>query len=113
MSDILKIAVLGAGSWGTALAAQMARNGHAVTLWGRDPRQIAELREHRSNERYLPGIPLPDSLCCSDDLRHSVLCAELRQPELAVTLLEELLRNGPEAALKEKARKVLSRLKSD
>jgi hypothetical protein len=45
--------------------------------------------------------------------RFSVLCAELRQPELAVTLLEELLRNGPEAALKEKARKVLSRLKSD
>jgi tetratricopeptide (TPR) repeat protein len=45
--------------------------------------------------------------------RFSALCAELRQTGLAVTLLEELLRNGPEAAQKEKARKVLSRLKSD
>jgi glycerol-3-phosphate dehydrogenase (NAD(P)+) len=77
MSDTLKIAVLGAGSWGTALAAQMARNGHAVTLWGRDPRQIAELRERRSNERYLPGILLPEALGYSDDLQQSVQTAEL------------------------------------
>lgn len=72
MSDTLKIAVLGAGSWGTALAAQMARNGHAVTLWGRDPRQIAELRESRINQRYLPGIELPEALQYSERLDECV-----------------------------------------
>ena len=75
--DALAITVLGAGSWGTALAAQMARNGHAVTLWGRDPRQIAELRESRINQRYLPGIPLPETLQYSDQLSASVECARL------------------------------------
>jgi len=77
MSDMLKIAVLGAGSWGTALAAQMARNGHAVTLWGRDPRQVAELRESRINQRYLPGIELPEALQYSDRLAECVERAEL------------------------------------
>ena len=56
------VAVLGAGSWGTALAALLARKGHAVTLWGRDAATIAAIDTRHENPRYLPDIPLPDNL---------------------------------------------------
>lgn len=55
----MKIAVLGAGSWGTALSLLLDRNGHPVTLFGRD---VAAIAADRENRRYLPGFPLPDSL---------------------------------------------------
>jgi glycerol-3-phosphate dehydrogenase (NAD(P)+) len=56
------IAVLGSGSWGTALAVHLARTGHDVRLWARD-RALAELMgAARENPAYLPGIPLPPSL---------------------------------------------------
>jgi glycerol-3-phosphate dehydrogenase (NAD(P)+) len=77
MGKALTIAVLGAGSWGTALAAQMARNGHAVTLWGRDREQIEGMRQTRSNARYLPGIQLPAELNYSDDLQAVVERSDL------------------------------------
>ncbi|MGD8841982.1 MAG: 2-dehydropantoate 2-reductase N-terminal domain-containing protein, partial [Gammaproteobacteria bacterium] len=54
------ICVLGAGSWGTALAMLLARNGHLVRLWDRDADHIAALSEQRENRRYLPDIELPD-----------------------------------------------------
>ena len=56
------IAVLGAGSWGTALALQFARSGRPVRLWGRDRAQIAAMQADRVNERYLPGATFPDNL---------------------------------------------------
>jgi len=62
------IAVLGAGSWGTALALLLARNGHAVTLWGHDPAHVAGLRVARENTKYLPGFRFPDNLTVSDAL---------------------------------------------
>ena len=62
------IAVLGAGSWGTALALQFARSGRDVRLWGRDADQVAAMREARENERYLPGAAFPDNLTLNDDL---------------------------------------------
>src|SRR5690349_16266142 len=52
-------AVLGAGSWGTALAIHLASAGHAVTLWGRDSSLIQEMRERRANPTYLPDISFP------------------------------------------------------
>lgn len=55
----MRIAVLGAGSWGTALSITLARNGHEVGLFGRDPAEIASMRERRENFRYLPGFALP------------------------------------------------------
>jgi glycerol-3-phosphate dehydrogenase (NAD(P)+) len=55
----MRIAVLGAGSWGTALAILFADGGHDVSLWGRDARAVAELHQRRENVRYLPGRPLP------------------------------------------------------
>jgi len=63
-----RVAVLGAGSWGTALAAVLARNGAAVTLWGRDAAAIAAMRASRRNTRYLPELELPPTLSLSADL---------------------------------------------
>lgn len=60
----MKIAVLGAGAWGTALAAAAAQSaaGHDVLLWARDVAQALALQRHRSNDRYLGGFALPPSL---------------------------------------------------
>jgi glycerol-3-phosphate dehydrogenase (NAD(P)+) len=60
--------VIGAGSWGTALAIQLARNGHAVRLWGRPSDGLEVMAEARSNERYLPGARFPDALAVQPDL---------------------------------------------
>lgn len=56
----MKIAVLGAGAWGTALAISLAAR-HEVHLWTRNPAQFAEMAEERANRRYLPGFPFPDA----------------------------------------------------
>lgn len=61
------ITVLGSGSWGTALAIQMARSGTQVTLWGRDSKLIESMQTARENERYLPGARFPDSLTPEPD----------------------------------------------
>lgn len=53
---------MGAGSWGTALAVLLARNGQPTYLWGHDPAHIASLREMRRNTRFLPGIVLPEAV---------------------------------------------------
>jgi glycerol-3-phosphate dehydrogenase (NAD(P)+) len=62
------IAVLGAGSWGTALAIQCARAGRPARLWGRDRAHIEIMARERRNSRYLPGAPFPDSLHLMADL---------------------------------------------
>jgi hypothetical protein len=59
---INKTAVIGAGSWGTALALLLARKGLEVTLWGRDSAHINRLTKERENKKYLPGHRLPDNL---------------------------------------------------
>lgn len=58
----MKVLVLGSGSWGTALAVLLARNGHDVTLAGRDADEINEINERRENSRYLPGFALPGGI---------------------------------------------------
>lgn len=65
---VSRVAVLGAGSWGTALAAQLARNGLQVSMWGRDAAQLLAIDQDRENKRYLPGIVLPDGLQTEADL---------------------------------------------
>jgi glycerol-3-phosphate dehydrogenase (NAD(P)+) len=62
------IAVLGAGSWGTALAIQFARTGREVRLWGRDAQHLAQLSRERVNQRYLPHAPFPATLRVEPDL---------------------------------------------
>ncbi|HET9049795.1 MAG TPA: NAD(P)H-dependent glycerol-3-phosphate dehydrogenase [Chiayiivirga sp.] len=73
----LRLAVLGAGSWGTALASQAARNAVITTLWGRDAEAIAAMQATRRNARYLPDLDLPPSLQFSADLAHTVGEADL------------------------------------
>jgi glycerol-3-phosphate dehydrogenase (NAD(P)+) len=61
-------AVVGAGSWGTALAIQLAREGHPTTLWGRDAGQMRSMRDARRNQRYLPAAAFPAALRVDTDL---------------------------------------------
>ena len=70
-------AVLGAGSWGTALAMLLADNGHRTTLWAHTSASAAALQRDRSNERYLPGIPFPPSLMISDNLSSVLPAADI------------------------------------
>ncbi|PWR00005.1 NAD(P)H-dependent glycerol-3-phosphate dehydrogenase [Leucothrix pacifica] len=60
--------VYGAGSWGTALALQLARNGIDVKLWGHRPSQLEQYNAARENTDYLSGIPFPDTLHCEQSL---------------------------------------------
>ena len=83
------IAVLGAGSWGTALALLLARNGSRVSLWTRSPEAAVQLARDRENRRYLPGHPFPDGLGVEAD------------PEAAVARADEVLLAVPSHAFRE------------
>jgi glycerol-3-phosphate dehydrogenase (NAD(P)+) len=88
------ITVLGAGAWGTALAAHLAQRSDAtVTLWARDVDRARAIAQTRCNERYLPGVTLPDALVVSADLAPALDAALLiaatpvaALPELALAL---------------------------
>ncbi len=82
----VRIAVFGAGAWGTALAQAFAES-HAVRLWGRDAAQLAEMRDRRENRRYLPGTRLHDALELEPDFASAVKAADLH---LVVTPLSGL-----------------------
>jgi len=73
----MKITVLGAGAWGTALARMLATRDHAVTLWDYFPDTIEAMRKTGRNERYLPGIKLPTGLKAEADATRAVAEAEL------------------------------------
>src|SRR5712671_3866596 len=62
------IAVLGAGSWGTALSVHLAKQGHQVRLWGRDRRLVDEMRVRKANAVYLPDVTLPRGVSVTCDL---------------------------------------------
>ena len=68
----LSFAVLGAGSWGTALAMLLADNGYPVKLWAHHADHAEDMQQQRSNERYLPGISFPENLEVSADLQQVV-----------------------------------------
>ncbi|MBL8512142.1 MAG: NAD(P)-dependent glycerol-3-phosphate dehydrogenase [Betaproteobacteria bacterium] len=72
----MKIAILGAGAWGTALALSFSTRHHC-TLWGRNPADLAEIAAKRCNERYLPGIALADALVIEADLAKALGEADL------------------------------------
>jgi len=95
-------AVLGAGSWGTALALQLIRNHRTVRLWGRDSQALAELDAHRENKRYLPGFSLPGALALTGDLASALAGAA----GVILAVPAEALRSTLEAA----TRKGLGRL---
>lgn len=103
MRRVSKIAVVGAGSWGTALAVHLARIGHDVRLWGRDASLICELQRSRANAVYLPDINFPDSLRPVASLDEGL--ADVRMIVLAVPshglrgILQQAARAVPPGAL--------------
>lgn len=66
------VSILGAGSYGTALAIALARNGHHTYLWGHNPSKMAEMAQLRMNQDFLPDIPFPDSLQITADLEEAL-----------------------------------------
>jgi glycerol-3-phosphate dehydrogenase (NAD(P)+) len=78
----LPIAVLGAGSWGTALAIQLSRTGHPTRLWGRNTLHLAEIQQARLNRRYLPDAALPANLAICTELAGAL--KEVREVLIAV-----------------------------
>ncbi len=71
-----KIAVLGAGSWGTALGTLLARHGHDISLWGHQDEEISRLIQDGENKQYLPGIPFPEHLTPTSNLAESIAGAD-------------------------------------
>jgi len=72
-----RIAVIGAGAWGTALAAHAARHEHEVRLWAREPEVARDVAERHENRLFLEGVPLPRSLRASTDAREVLAGAEI------------------------------------
>ncbi len=70
------ITVLGAGSWGTALAILLAKNGHQVILWGRNKEKMVLMQEKGENPFFLPGISFPETLSVTSDLQAAVSGSE-------------------------------------
>ncbi len=75
--QVQQVAVLGTGAWGTTFAAVMAHAGRQVTMWGRNATTCEDIAERHRNERYLPGIVLPDGVTARTDLAAVVAGAEL------------------------------------
>lgn len=96
MIGVERIAVLGAGSWGTALAFVLAENGHDVRIWGHRQQVIDQINETHQNEKYLPGVELPHQIKGFTSL------------EKAIEGVETLILAVPTKAIRE----VLQQLKS-
>ena len=102
--SIQTIAVYGAGSWGTALALQLARNGLDVLMWDINAAHIADLKAQRENSRYLPGIAFPSTLQVSHELAEVAQFAQhhlLVVPSHGFRPLQQNMHNllAPNAAL--------------
>src|SRR5258706_5453361 len=87
----MKIAVLGAGAWGTAIGIYLGAR-HEVRLWARDAALIARLRAERSNHRYLPGFSLPPSVAPVGDMAAALEGAELMLAAVPTNGLRSTLR---------------------
>ena len=71
-SQLKPVSVLGAGSWGTALAIHLARAGLHINLWGNEPEHMALLQQQRCNQQFLPDVEFPESLYIHDDLEQAL-----------------------------------------
>lgn len=93
----MRITVLGAGAWGTALAKTLHENGNAVTLWDLKPAALEEIRAGR-NESYLPGVPLPTDWKTEPDFKKAIggaECVLLAVPSQAFREVSAKLKGHP------------------
>lgn len=72
-----KIAVIGSGSWGTAISVVLATNGHEVHLWSYFKEESEQISADRENKAFLPGVALPDSVICTYSMEDAVADADL------------------------------------
>ncbi|HNE57291.1 MAG TPA: NAD(P)H-dependent glycerol-3-phosphate dehydrogenase [Nitrosomonas sp.] len=86
----MKLAILGAGAWGTALAINFSAS-HPVTLWTRNTDQKAEIERQRVNQRYLPGVALPDTLKLTCELNAAIEAVDLALVTIPIAGLRQLL----------------------
>ncbi len=77
MTTVDEVAVIGAGSWGTAIARLLARSGLRTTLWALEPEVVDSIAKRRENELFLPGVALPADLHVTDDLEGALAGADL------------------------------------
>jgi glycerol-3-phosphate dehydrogenase (NAD(P)+) len=90
----VRIAVIGAGSWGTTLADLLARNGHAVALWAREPEVVAGVNARHVNELFLPDAPLHDGVSARARISDAVDDVEMivsASPSYAVRATAEVV----------------------
>ena len=85
----MKITVIGAGAWGTALALHFALHNHQVAIWARNAEQLAAMQADRENKRYLPGFKLPDTLTAHTDLAAALEGSEMVMVVTSVAGLRE------------------------
>jgi len=95
----MKIAILGAGAWGTALAINLSAH-HQVTLWTKFPDHCAELASHRINLSFFPDFPLPESLLVTDSLYVALDAADLALIVVPIVGLRETLHGIAETQIK-------------
>lgn len=91
----MKLAVIGAGSWGTAIAITAARAGNSIRLWDRNPERAMLINKDRENKTYLPGFKLDDSILVTGDIFNA-----LHESEMVITVTpSHSVRNVYEAML--------------
>jgi glycerol-3-phosphate dehydrogenase (NAD(P)+) len=90
-----KIATIGAGNWGTALAATFAQSGHDVRLWAFETEVVESIRARRENEVFMPGVKLPEGLLATGDLQEALAGAEIvvtvMPSHVCATLFQQML----------------------
>jgi len=74
---VSRIAIIGAGSWGTTLCRLAAAKGHETILWARRRQLVVELQQRRENSQYLPGFKIPESVQITDSLHRAVAQADI------------------------------------
>ena len=96
MTDVRKVAVVGAGSWGTAFATIPAEKGVDTVLWARRPEVADEVNSHHTNSRYLPDLPLPPSLTSTADLDKALHGADVVVMAVPSHAFREVFRGAAE-----------------
>ncbi|MCE7791021.1 NAD(P)H-dependent glycerol-3-phosphate dehydrogenase [Salipaludibacillus sp. CUR1] len=91
-----KVAVLGSGSWGTALSIVLSDNGHEVSLWGRSENQVNAINEERINTRYLPDIELPENITAYTRIGDALHKADVILAVVPTKAMREVLKTARE-----------------